>query len=321
MTNEHLGPRLATKPLHLYWLLDTSGSMGVDGKMDALNEAMRVSIEAVRQTASETPGVQVLAGVITFAHDAEWLTPEPIAIEQLEWNDVPAVDRGTTELGRAIELATTSIRRAAESGRGLPPALVLVSDGKPTDLKVPSFGESLRRLAATPWGAKASRVAIGIGRDADMDALNRFVGHDELPALRASDAAELTHYLRWASTVVLDEGSWPVAPWSDPTGPAVASAPPVPSAAAPPADPPTALTDPVVVDPPTVVTAPPPTVDPPTVVTAPPTVDPDDQATVLPDAAPPSASPRPPAAPPSGPARRHLPPPPEVDSSQEGDVW
>lgn len=218
---DHLGPRLARKPLHLFWILDVSGSMDSAGKIEALNDAMRVAVEAVRTAAAENPGAQVLARAICFAHDAVWHVDQPMPVEDLDWSDVSVVERGTTEIGLAISAVTDAIRDAAQDGRGLPPALVLISDGKPTDLATPTFGAALRELAGHPWGAKASRIAIGIGADADMDALQRFVGHDEIPALRADSAMELSHYLRWASTVVMDEGSRPVTDWSD--GPALGS--------------------------------------------------------------------------------------------------
>ncbi len=216
--SNHLGPRLTRKPLHMFWLLDVSGSMGVDGKIAALNEAMREAVASTRAAAVENPGVQVLVRAITFAHDAGWHTGIPTDIAEFEWTDVVAVERGTTEVGRALSLAVAAIREVSQTGRGLPPALILVSDGKPTDLKVPSYGAALRELAEEPWGRKASRMAVGIGRDADMAALHRFIGHDEIYPLSAANAAELRHYLRWASTAVVDEGTRSILEQAGPAG-------------------------------------------------------------------------------------------------------
>jgi uncharacterized protein YegL len=213
--SDHLGPRLARKPLQMIWMLDVSGSMSVGGKIEALNYAMSEAITSVRDAALEIPGVQIYGRVITFAHDAAWHVATPTKIEELAWNGVAVVERGTTEMGAAIGLAAEAVRDASRVGRGVPPALVLVSDGKPTDLRAPSFGASLRRLAEDPWGRSASRVAIGIGADADMDVLRRFIGHDEIEPLRADNADELRNYLRWASTVVVDERTRPATHWVD----------------------------------------------------------------------------------------------------------
>lgn len=204
-TTTTLGPRLARKPLHLFWILDTSGSMGAAGKIDALNAALRDAVPALRTTVEDNPGVELLVRVVAFDHDARWHVAEPVPIERFEWTDLAVTPEGTTELGRAIDLVVGQIRELAAARRGMPPALVLVSDGRPTDLKRPTFGAALRALREEPWGRKASLMAIGIGADADMEALSRFIGHDEIPPIRAGNAAELAHYLRWASTVVVDE--------------------------------------------------------------------------------------------------------------------
>ena len=221
---DNLGPSLGGKPLHVFWLLDVSGSMSVAGKIDALNDAMRVAVDSVRDAAAENPTIEVFARAIAFAHDADWVggetlpnsvIPQGIPIADFRWSNISVVDQGTTEVGRAIDLASHAIAEVSQSGRGLPPALILVSDGKPTDLKAPSYGASLRALAEHPWGRKASRMAIGIGDDADMDALHQFTGHEEIPPLKAANAEDLRHYLRWASTVVVDEGSRPTTDWQE----------------------------------------------------------------------------------------------------------
>ncbi len=200
-----LGPKLARTPLHLFWLLDTSGSMAVDGKIDALNDAVRAAIPALCDAVVENPGVQLLVRAVAFDHDARWHVAEPTDIEDLDWADLSVTPKGTTELGRALALVTDAVGELRQGGRGLPPAMILVSDGKPTDLAQPTVGAALRALADEPWAAKASRMAVGIGSDADLGALRRFIGHEEIEPLMAGNAAELTHYLRWASTVVVDD--------------------------------------------------------------------------------------------------------------------
>ena len=89
--------------------------------------------------------------------------------------------------------------------RALPPVLVLVSDGKPTD----DFSAGLRALMEKPWGAKAVRIAIAIGDDADKAILQRFIGHPELEPLQANNAESLVRYIKWVSTAVLQSASSP----------------------------------------------------------------------------------------------------------------
>ena len=83
--------------------------------------------------------------------------------------------------------------------------LVLISDGEPTD----DFNSGLKALMAEPWGMKAVKIAIAIGRDANLDVLQRFIGHPELAPLQANNAETLVDYIRWASTAVLQAASAP----------------------------------------------------------------------------------------------------------------
>ena len=50
-------------------------------------------------------------------------------------------------------------------------------------------------------------MAIGIGRDADLDSLKRFIGHSEINPVRADNPDQLVSYLRWASTVAIGASS------------------------------------------------------------------------------------------------------------------
>ena len=49
----------------------------------------------------------------------------------------------------------------------------------------------------------------GIGDDADEDVLQEFIGHSELRPLKAKNAEQLTNYIRWVSTAVLQAASSP----------------------------------------------------------------------------------------------------------------
>jgi uncharacterized protein YegL len=91
------------------------------------------------------------------------------------------------------------------SDRALPPILVLVSDGQPTD----DYSGAVRELLDLPWGKRAVRIAVAIGTDADQDALHEFVANPEIPVLQANNAETLVNYIRWASTAVLRAASAP----------------------------------------------------------------------------------------------------------------
>ena len=100
-------------------------------------------------------------------------------------------------MGMALELVAGELRQLPSDTKRLPPVLVLLTDGQPTD----DFKGGLDALLATPWGKKAVRIAIAIGKDVDTNVLEQFTGNKEL-VLEAKNPQLLVKFIKWASTVV-----------------------------------------------------------------------------------------------------------------------
>jgi len=49
-------------------------------------------------------------------------------------------------------------------------------------------------------GRQAVRIAVGIGRDADIEVLERFMGSAEFGPVTANNPEQLVKMIRWAST-------------------------------------------------------------------------------------------------------------------------
>ena len=178
------------RPLHFIWLADCSGSMGGE-KIESLNQAIKEAIPPMRQEAEINPTAEVLVRAIKFSDTATWHIAEPIPLEQFKWTDLKA--GGTTAMGEALRLVAEALNMDKMEKRGLPPALVLVSDGQPTD----DFKGGLKQLMQEPWGTKAARIAIAIGKDADRDVLQQFIGHSEYKPLEANNLEALTKMIGW----------------------------------------------------------------------------------------------------------------------------
>jgi uncharacterized protein YegL len=207
-----LGGAIARRPLHLIWLLDVSGSMAADGKMQALNVAVREAAPHLEEAARTNPGAQLLVRALAFGSSVHWVIPEPTPIEQFKWRDLHAEPRGLTELGSALRELSVQMKALAEDGRGFAPAIVLVSDGQPTDTVTPSFRAGMEELRAEPWGEKAIRLAVAIGRDTDLGALRQFIGRGELEPFRADSPEQLADTLRFVSTIAVRAASTPGSP-------------------------------------------------------------------------------------------------------------
>src|SRR5438067_1824667 len=199
------GGPLASRPLHFIWIADCSGSMGSDGRIQALNTAIRETLPHLREVAASNPNADVLMRVLRFATGASWHVGEPTPVDDYRHDDLVA--GGVTDFGAAIDLVTEGLRVPPMSDRALPPVLVVVSDGRPTD----DYEAALDRLMAEPWGAKAVRLAVAIGRDADVDVLEEFIGDRGIAPLQASTPEALVRQIRWASTAGLRSSSAPPA--------------------------------------------------------------------------------------------------------------
>jgi uncharacterized protein YegL len=90
--------------------------------------------------------------------------------------------------------------------RALPPVLVLISDGIPTD----NFGAGLKKLMDEPWGKRAVRLAIAVGEDADHEPLQKFIGNPEIKPIQANSPQSLVRSIKWLSTTAIKAVSQPV---------------------------------------------------------------------------------------------------------------
>jgi uncharacterized protein YegL len=222
--------RLSRRPLHFIYLCDCSGSMQANGKMQALNQAIRQSLPAMVEVGRQNPEARLLVRVLGFGSEARWHISDPTPVEQVPqaWVDLQA--GGMTAMGAALEQLAAVLRTPPMEQRALPPVLVLISDGAPTD----GFERGLATLLAEPWAKKAVRLAIAIGHDADLEVLQQFIGPDpaasvsgaawagpdgdRLPGqsarpgarpLQANDSGTLARYIQWASTAVVGAASQP----------------------------------------------------------------------------------------------------------------
>jgi uncharacterized protein YegL len=192
--SERPGASLTQRPLHFFVVADCSGSMAAQGKMQALNVAMREMLPHLVDVAEQNPHARVLLRSIAFSTGARWHIEAPVSAAEMTWSDLDA--GGYTDLGAALDLLADALSSPPMESRALPPAVVLISDGMPTD----EWEAGLGRLLGQPWGQRSVRMSVGIGREADHDVLQRFMGDSELSPLSAHNPEQLVSMIRWAST-------------------------------------------------------------------------------------------------------------------------
>ena len=203
------GGAMSTRPLHFIWILDCSGSMAVDGKIQTLNHAIRETIPHMQSVADENPNAEVLIRAIKFSSGAQWCLSQPTPVAAFQWTDLSTI--GVTDMGKAFSMVADQLKIPPMSDHALPPVLVLISDGQPTD----DYVAGLKALMAQPWGKKAVRIAISIGSDTDEEVLQRFIGNPEIKPLQANNPEALVRHIKWVSTAVLKSASSPASQSED----------------------------------------------------------------------------------------------------------
>ncbi|MFH1690614.1 MAG: VWA domain-containing protein [Candidatus Eisenbacteria bacterium] len=176
------------RPLPVIVLADVSGSMGVDGKIQALNHAVREMIGAFQDESDLRAEIHV--AVMTFGGTAQThMKLEPA--RDASWSDLGA--SGGTPMGAAFDLARELVEdHAVIPSRAYRPTIVLVSDGQPTD----AWQEPLQALLGSERGGKAFRMALAIGADADHDVLQAFLADQEGRVYRADEARQIRQFFQ-----------------------------------------------------------------------------------------------------------------------------
>lgn len=155
------------RPYPVVFLVDTSGSMADDGKISVLNESLRGALGLLASI--DDPDLELWCAVISFGAEAETLA----GFAPVERISPPVLTAGGgTVFGGALHKLAEVFDGANMPAVPHPPAIVLISDGQPTD----DYETVLRGLLAEEWFRLSLRIAIRIGPDCDEAHLRVFTG-------------------------------------------------------------------------------------------------------------------------------------------------
>jgi uncharacterized protein YegL len=195
------GGGVARRPLHFIVMADCSGSMKGE-KMQALNYALRSMLPHLLSWEGDQLQAQLLIRVLAFATRPGWHVPDPTSLADLsaQWRDLEFVPRGLTNMGPAFQAIAEVLGPDQLERRALCPAILLITDGQPTD-PPGGFESGLAALLGSAAGRSALRLAVAIGRDASSASLNRFRSPDA-PVLVAENIDDIVDRLVTASVAV-----------------------------------------------------------------------------------------------------------------------
>lgn len=184
------------KDLHIFYVLDTSGSMK-DEKISALNHAMEESISALKTLAKSNADAKLKIAVLEFNSGCKWVTtngPED-AEEDFHYEYLKA--GGLTDVGIALKELNKKLSRHEFLGAmtgALMPIIIFMSDGQATDNYLPE----LEKIRENRWFANGTKIGFALGDDADVKMISSVVGNSEA-VIKTSDLELFKRLIRFVT--------------------------------------------------------------------------------------------------------------------------
>ena len=184
------------KELHVFYVLDTSGSME-GAKISALNHAMEECTEALKTLARSNGDAKMKIAVMEFNSGCNWITsngPEDLQ-EDFEYEYLKA--GGLTDIGAALKELNSKLSRHEflNSMTGaLMPVIIFMTDGYATD----DYAKALQEIRKNRWFARGTKIGFAIGDDPDYKMLSSVVGNSEA-VIKTTDLELFKRLMRFVS--------------------------------------------------------------------------------------------------------------------------
>ena len=190
--------------LHVYYVLDTSGSM-VHEPIDVLNRAMESTVDALKSVAKYNSNAHVKIAVLEFSTTCRWIQPRgPENIEDFFWEDDLKAS-GMTYMGAALDELNSKLHRGRFLGASAStflPVIIFMTDGFAND----DWQSALKRIQKNQWFQKATRIGFAIGKNPDKAMIAKIVGDAE-KVIRTDDLGLFAAMLKFVSTSSVSLGS------------------------------------------------------------------------------------------------------------------
>jgi len=185
----------SARPLPVILLLDISGSMSMNGKIDILNDAVSEMIDTF--VGEDDSRAEIHVSVITFGGQEAKLHLQLQPADTIKW--LPMEAKGRTPMGQAFSLAQQMIEdKSIIPSRAYRPTVILVSDGISTD----DWRRPLDQLLNSERASKAVRFAMGIGEESDNDTLNSFLSSNNARVFHAHETRKIKNFFKWVTMSV-----------------------------------------------------------------------------------------------------------------------
>lgn len=218
MPNINASLPLARRTLHVFYVLDTSGSMrGLP--IQRLNRAMKESLTALKAVAETNGNAELQIAVMQYSSNWRWMQPAgPERAEDFIWEDMAA--GGTTNIGPALDELNKQLspdRFLRSSTGALMPVIIFMTDGRASD---DHYEDAISRINKNPYFKGATRVGFAIGEDPDVAMISSLAGNPEA-VIRTDNLGLFANLIRFVSASASKRASVSHRPGDGDLGPSV----------------------------------------------------------------------------------------------------
>ena len=184
------------KLLNMFFIVDVSGSMKLEKRIDAVNEAFTQMIPALRDLQLRVKSeFELRIAILTFDHTARWIVP-PTPILEYNHEEIQC-SKWVTYYSEAFKVFGEKLTRKeymAHSGKIAAPYIMFMTDGEPTEED--DYQPALDSLLQNGWFTASQRFAVLIGKDAINSpraraAVSQFVKNEKEGIVNAADATAI----------------------------------------------------------------------------------------------------------------------------------
>lgn len=150
--------------LNILFIVDVSGSMR-GTRIGEVNYALESIFRELSR--KDDANSQIKIGIMEFSEDAEWVTAQPVPLDDYVFTKIEAKP-WITCYGKAFDKLNEKLSRKAfidpNLGEYFAPVILFITDGEPTDFD--KYPAALEKLKKNGWFSKSARYAIAVGEEA-----------------------------------------------------------------------------------------------------------------------------------------------------------
>ncbi|MBQ7530016.1 VWA domain-containing protein [bacterium] len=155
---------LQNRGLQVIFMVDCSDAM--NSHMNEITDAINSVVPDLQEKNKKYPKMNMSARILRFSSGVSFVSPTSIGIDRFRAGMLFA--GGNCELGKAFDAICDQLKNLTKEN--IPPILVLISDGHPTD----DYKKSLSVLRSLPIYKVCIRLAFAVTDQADRSVLTEF---------------------------------------------------------------------------------------------------------------------------------------------------